>query len=410
MSNLNLSGKDVLQFLLWHYDFVQSVFHVSKPDFVIEAEKLEALIAEYNNRGERKISLNKLVVDLKFCRSISADEFRISSSFTNFLEFIFDDFVLDLPETLRLRHQAVYNHFTALQTEQAEAKVITLIHEIVKVVEEFQNDIERQTSRLLRDTEALKSSAEDHADLTLRLQKAGYWIDEYIMPLNAILNDGHPASIVNSIVEVRRYAGEKKLLAESYEVRREFEKLYACTVNAKIELDKTLSKLTRELLPLLERIRGNSLILSGFYHFVEHVDEPSVYEISLPALLRRTKAVVVSKNFASDAEFYIDQFAHQNTETEYDVNTEEEEWLPSTVYFKDRLLQAKQVDNFYQWCFDVLGEHTQAITLSKFFSVSNLLLEEDVVAEYNEAERFELQLVNATLVMPKIKAYAKLPH
>jgi hypothetical protein len=408
MSNLNLSGKDILKFLLTHYEFVQLAFNSGKPDFIIDSDKFHNLINEYNTSSESKISLSKITTDLKFCRQLSTGEYKLNGNFTTFLEFIFDDFILDLPETLKNRYQAIFNHFTNLQTEVNETKIILLIQEIIKVVEKFLNDIEGQTFRLLRDTESLKVNAENHSDLTIRIQKANYWIDEYIIPLNSILNKDHPNSIVNAIIQIQRYTSEKRILADTYKLKREFEKLYACAINAKTELDQTLSKLTRELLPLLERIKSDSIILSGFYHFIENIDCPKNYIIPLPDLLRRTRGNVISKTFSSESEFYIDQFNYQTPEILYEEEKEEIEWLPDASHFKAQLLKEKEVSNFYQWCFDSLKEHTDNITLSDFFTVSNLILEEDLIAEYEDETRFEIQLTDAILKMPKVKIYEKL--
>lgn len=60
MSNLNLSGKDILNFLLRHYEFVQMAFNSSKPDFIIDSDKFQHLINEYNTSSESKISLSTL--------------------------------------------------------------------------------------------------------------------------------------------------------------------------------------------------------------------------------------------------------------------------------------------------------------------------------------------------------------
>jgi hypothetical protein len=408
MSNLNISGKDILRFLLTHYEFVQLAFRSSKPDFIIDSDKFHTLISEYNISSESKLSLSKITTELKFCKQIPTGEYKLNGNYTSFLEFIFDDFILNLPETLKNRYQAIFSHFTNLQTEANETKIILLIQEIIKVVEKFLNDIEGQTLRLLRDTESLKVNAENHSDFTIRIQKANYWIDEYIIPLNAILDKDHPNSVVNAIVQIQRYTSEKRILADTYDLKLEFEKLYACAVNAKTELDQTLSKLTRELLPLLERIKSDSIILSGFYHFIENIDQPENYIIALPDLLRKTKGNVISKTFSSEAEFYIDQFSYQTQEILYEEVTEELEWLPDASYFKEQLLKEKEVANFYQWCFDALTCHTDNITLSKYFTVSNLLLEEDLAAEYKDDIRFEIKLTDATLLMPKVKVYEKL--
>jgi hypothetical protein len=178
MSNLNLSGKDILNFLLRHYEFVQMAFNSSKPDFIIDSDKFQHLINEHNASTDIKISISK-ILDLKFCRQLSTGEYKLNGEYTNFLEFIFDDFILDLPDTLKNRYQAIFNHFTNLKIELSEMKIILLVQEIIKEVENFLNDIGRQTTRLLRDTESLKVNAENHSDFTLRIQKANYWIDEY---------------------------------------------------------------------------------------------------------------------------------------------------------------------------------------------------------------------------------------
>lgn len=408
MSNLNISGKDIVRFLYTHYDFVQTAFDVSKPDFIIDSDKFLHLINEYNISRENKIYISKITTDLKFCRQLPTGEYKLNGTYTAFLEFLFNDFILDLPETLRNRYQAIFNHFTSLQTEKDETKVFLFIREIVKVIEDFLNDIQAQTYRLLRDTESLKVNADNHSDFSIRIQKANYWIDEYIIPLNAILNIDNPTSIVNAIIQVQRYANEKRILVETYQLKREFEKLYASAVSAKTELDMTLSRLTRELLPLLERIKSDSIILSGFYHFVENIDNPEDYIIPLPNLLHKKRINVISKTFANEAEFYIDQFNYEAPEILYEETTEKIEWLPESDYFKEQLLKEKEIDNFYQWCFDVLKEHTNDITLSKFFMVSNLILEEDLVAEYKDETRFEIALSDAVLRIPKIKIYGKL--
>jgi hypothetical protein len=408
MSNLNISGKDILRFLLNHYDFVQKTFNISKPDFIIDSDKFHQLISEYNTSSESKVSISKISTDLKFCRQLPTGEYKLNGIYTTFLEFIFDDFVLDLPETLKNRYQAVFNYFTSLQIEKDETKAILFIREIIKVIEDFLNDIQGQTYRLLRDTESLKVNASNHSDLSIRIQKANYWIDEYIIPLNLILNFDNPNSVINAIIQVQRYANEKRILVDTYTLKREFEKLYASSVNAKTELDQTLSKLTRELLPLLERIKSDSIILSGFYHFTENIDNPDNYIVPLPDLLRKTRANVISKTFSSEAEFYIDQFNYKTPEILYDEATEEIEWLPDSSYFKKQLLKEKEISNFYQWCFDSLKEHTENITLSKFFLVSNLILEEDLIAEYEDETRFDIQLSDAILKMPKVKVYEKL--
>ena len=406
---IRTSGKDILRFLTIHYEFVQSAFQLSVPEFLLDSEKLNSLISEYNLSAESKLSVEKLV-EVKFGKELTTGDFKLNTYYTDFLQFIFRSFILDLPETLETRYQTVYNHFNRLKTENNFNKVVLLIKEIIKEVDNFLIDIESETARLLEDTESLKVNAENNSEYTTRLQKANYWIDEYIIPLNAILDKDHPNSIVNTIIQIQRYASEKRFIENDYHLRREFEKLYNSSVHARNELDGNLTKLTRELLPLLDRIKSDSIILSGFYHFIENVDYADQYIIPLPNLIRKTVPTVYSRSFESEALFYLDQFEYQVKEIIYSEEVSDIDWLPDSSYFKDLLLKEKVIPNFYKWCFDRLIEHTSNISLSSYFNVTNLILEEDLVAEYQNDSRFEVQLQDAVLQLPVVKVYEKLSN
>lgn len=408
MSSLNLSGKSILGFLFSHYDFIQLVFNESKPDFVIEIDKFHTLINEYNTKKDsNSITISRLI-ELKFCRELPAtNEYKISGNYTDFLEFIFDDFVLDLPETLKNRYNTIFNLYSNLQSTTDENKVMMFIRQIISEIESFLNDIQHQTYRLLRDTESLKVNADKLDDLTIRIQKANFWIDEYINPLNAVLNKEHPDSIITTITNIQTYSNEKRFSTNSFMLKREFEKLYSCTVNTKTELDRTIGKLTRELLPLLERIKSDSLILSGFYHFLENVDFPENYIIPLPNLQNKENRSIISKinDVADTASYFIEQFSSNAPEKLYYEVNEKIEWLPDISVFKERLLKEKGNDNFYQWCYNVLEEYTQDITLAKFFSISDLILEEDLAVEYQGNAKFTIQLSDANIKLSKVKIH-----
>jgi hypothetical protein len=181
---------------------VQAVFNEGKPDFVLESDTFHTLITEYNTRSETKLSIQRLI-ELKFAIQRPTGEYKINSHYTDFLQFIFRNFVLDLPQTLQSRYQTVFDLFTHLQAEPHKDQVVLFIREIVKEVDNFLMDIESETIKLLEDTESLKVNAENNADFSIRIQKADFWIDKYIIPLNAVLNSEHPNSIVNTIIQVQ---------------------------------------------------------------------------------------------------------------------------------------------------------------------------------------------------------------
>lgn len=46
---------------------------------------------------------------------------------------------------------------------------------------------------------------------------------------------------------------------------------------------------------------------------------------------------------------------------------------------------------------------------SKFFSLTNLLLEDDLIAEYKTDERKIIDLKDASIKIPKVKVYERIP-
>ncbi len=404
---IKLSGKHILKFLQNHYEFVQDAFNYSKPDFIIDIDILEKLIEEYNISNEPKISLTKLI-DVKFCRQLPTKDFKINRSYADFLQFLFDDFTLDLPQTLKERYKTIFELFSALKIERKTSKTTVLIQNIISVIDVFLNDIHRQTQRLLSDTESLKVNANEYSDLSKRLEKAVFWIDEYIEPLNKILEKGHPESFYSALVEIQKYTSEKQYIAESFKLKREYKKLYGAVVYARAELDQNLQRLTRELRPLLDRIKSDSIILSGFYHFVENVDYAEKYIIPIPNLIKKTKGSVIFKDFHTEAEFFVDQFNYKTSDVYYEEQIEELEWLPDSAFFKEQLVKTENVEDFYLWCYNALKQHTDEITLSKFFSLTNLLLEDDLVAEYKTDERNIINLKDASIKIPKVKVYERI--
>lgn len=160
---------------------------------------------------------------------------------------------------------------------------------------------------------------------------------------------------------------------------------------------------------MLDRIKSDSIILSGFYHFVENIDYPENYVISIPSPIKKTKGSALFKEFHSEAEFFVDQFNYKTSDVYYEEQIEELEWLPDSTYFKEQLLNEDKVDDFYLWCFNALKKHTDEITLSKFFSLTNLLLEDNLVAEYKTDERKIIDLKDASIKIPKVKVYERIP-
>jgi len=396
---MKLNPRTILNYISNNFDFIKLLFDLSKEDNTIKTAELTKIC------NENDVSLNKLT-ELKIIKELPNSDYKLNKRYSDFLEFIFQEFYLSLPEQLESRSNAVEEIFIKLQSETNKSKVPIYISGLIDVIDDFLNDIESYTTRLMYDTESLKSSVDSSIDLTLRIRKANFWIEEFIKPLNIILDKSQAKSIVKSISLISAYANQRIFEEEDYNIRRQFDKLYLNALNADTELNIHIKKLTRELLPLLDRIKTNSQILTGLYYFLEDFDTPVKYIYRLPSLVKAERTYTYSSNYETDALMYLEHFKPLAKVYIEDEELEIDNWLPNTDYFKELLQNNLPVDNFYQWCFETLNNEAVKLDMMRFFTISNLIFEKEFDAEFEAHERFIIDLDDVILTMPKVKVYA----
>lgn len=396
---MKLNPRTILNFISNNFDFIKLLFDLSKEDNTIKTEELSKICNENN------IEISKLT-ELKIIKELPNSDFKLNKRYSDFLEFLFQEFYLSLPEQLANRSNAVEEIFTKLQTATDKSKVSPYISGLIDVIDDFLNDIDSYSTRLINDTESLKSSADSSTDLTLRIKKANFWIDEFIKPLNAILDKSQTKSIVKSISLISAYANQRKFEEEDYHIKKQFDKLYLNALNADQEINIHIKKLTRELLPLLDRIRTNSQILSGLYHFIEDYNTPEKYIAPLPSLIKTDRAYTYSSAYEADTLMYLEHFKPTKKTYIEDELPEFDNWLPNTEYLKEKLQDNLPVENFYQWCFQTLTEDNIKPDMMKYSAISNLIFEKEFDAEFERSQKFKIEFDDVVLILPKVKIYA----
>jgi hypothetical protein len=260
----------------------------------------------------------------------------------------------------------------------------------------------------LRDTESLKSSVESATDLTLRIKKATFWINEFINPLNKILERSQTKSIVNTISLISAYASQRKFEEEDANLRRQFAKLYFNALNADLDINQQVKKLTRELLPLLDRIKTNSQIQMGFYYFLDSYDNPEGYIVPLPNLVFTSRQYPYSAIYEKEVTMFLEHFRESTKTYIEDEAPEIDQWLPDTEFFREKLRNSLPVENFYDWCYQVLHEEEIKLDMMKYSAIANLIFEKEFDAEFENEHRFKLELDDVILTVPKVNLHARI--
>src|SRR6202007_166344 len=128
------------------------------------------------------------------------------------------------------------------------------------------------------ETRELKANV-NRVDYKEKIQRASFWIHYYIIPLNTILDVNEKNSVTNRLLEISEYANQLRLNATDEDIRQSFERLYFMLRQTNDDLLRQSKILTYELLPLIERIRTESIILTGWITFLKNPYKQKVPKI-----------------------------------------------------------------------------------------------------------------------------------
>ncbi len=273
---LQAEPKTVLNFLSDKFDFMLALIDMNKHDAIIHDEKLKKLCQKEN------VDWRKLI-DYKIIRELQQGDYELRKPVEIFINYISEDYKLDLPENIRKYFNSIEEIYEKMQMEENLQSLQRLISGMIDEVQQFIETIESNTRSLLNESKELKSNVRK-IEYVEKIKKATYLIDFYIVPLNKILDANHTGSVIHKLSMVRELGNKERINHHDFSIRSLYEKLYNQVISANIELVKNSKVLTKELLPLLERIKTESQILAGFMEFLK---KPNYYDT--PVMLKRTR-------------------------------------------------------------------------------------------------------------------------
>ncbi|NRA49634.1 MAG: hypothetical protein HRU12_10925, partial [Phaeodactylibacter sp.] len=190
-------------------------------------------------------------------------------------------------------------------------------------------------------------------------------------------------------------------------IRQRFERLHELLRNAEGRILRQSHVVTRELLPLIERLQTESEILSGWLYFLER---PFLHEV--PVMPARRLFTLTGSNIGVGLELFLQQFERRPA----DIVLTEDEMKPVNtrqVYFNRRqyeqaLKDAAPVDDYFKWCYEMMQVHEAMPSTERFLKIGSLLFEEadSFDAEF-EGGRIQLQIESTIFDLPIMKVRAK---
>ncbi len=390
---MKAEARTILYFLWNHFDLLNELFEEQMQKGYLRRESLANILKKYEHDVSDKLH------EYKILRSINED-FEIRPVFFNLVEFVQNEFKPVLPETIEKYGFSITNLFKKIKEGINGDKEILIkrIEDVLSEVRHFVESIEKNTTKLLQETRALKSNIEK-IDYREKVHRASGWIEHYIVPLNEILDVNQHGSLTNQLHEVAYFVNLKRLDFHDENVRAQFEKLYSFLIQTNDDLLRQSKILTNELLPLIERIKTESLILSGWIEFLRRP-----YHTEVPRLFKTSRENTYQRNFYLVAKEYLEQFLVDEPVMVEEVTAFQQRWIFNRDLYKAKLEAKLPIEDFFEWCGKTAKKDFHELNQEKFFSLVSLIFEDDMILEADKnAPHTQLQLEDAILHVPKVK-------
>ena len=387
--------RTILSFLQTYFDVLKDLFEIQSQEGNIRKEIMHSICAKHETDIEAKL------IDYKIIRKLQ-DDFEMREVYYNLFGLLLYENKPLLPETIEKYQVSISELFRKIREGITGEK--TILAERIKnlsiQVREFLEAVEKNNSRLLIETRDLKANVEK-VDYRDKIKKASYWIEYYIIPLNKILDINHAESIARRLMIISEFTNTKRLNFYDESIRLQFEMLYNQLVQTNDELLRQSRILTNELLPLIERIKTESLIITGC---IEFLNNP--YKVEPPRMLRITRENTYSKDIYFNTKEYFEQFRHQENIVIEESGFEYDRWVYNKTMYKEKLKSDLPIENFFGWCVNALHGEDEELSQEKFFALFTLLFEEDLLVEFFATdEKIRIKTNRATYLVPQIKLY-----
>ncbi|WP_439130364.1 hypothetical protein [Polaribacter sp.] len=391
--------KTILQFLATHFDLLRQLFDIQVKNETILKSQVSDALKEFGSDIENQLFEHKLLVEQN-------DDYVINEPYFVLFEFVLQQFKPLLPEEIEKFGQSIRTLFLEIKKENNDKNLLLArIEALSKEINQFKNAVTNNTISLLNESRELKANTRK-IEYQEKVQKARYLIDNYIIPLNNILDVNHSQSIYNELLSISQFSNNKRFDYTDESIRRQFEKLYNILRQIEKDISKQSNILTNELLPLIDRIRTESEYLQGFHLYLTNGN--CYKEIKPPELFNTKRDNLYNPFIYENTKLYFDQFKNEE-----DVFIEEEtdiveQWIFNKSEYKSQLNSKLPVDDFFTWCKTSLENENKNFDFDNYFMVTSLIFEEDYEVQQDKENRnISFRTEQGELIMPKLKITKK---
>jgi hypothetical protein len=387
--------KSILQFMASHYDLLRDLFDLQVKNDIITKEALSICIENYDKNIQAQLTEYQILVEQN-------DDFAFNEPYLILFEFIHQQFKPLLPEEIEHFGQSIRTLFLKIKEGINDDKNILLerIEALSNQIKKFTNAVINNTKSLLTESKELKANNRK-IDYQEKIHKARYLIENYISPLNTILDVNHSQSIYNELLNVSQFSNVKRFDYGDESIRREFEKLYLLLRQVGKDLNIQSVILTNELLPLIERIKTESQYLRGFHHYLNN---GNCYKgVEPPRIFVSTRDNIYNKFVYENTKEYFEQFKNEAELIVVENAEQKNDWLFDKSKYKETLNKNLPLEDFFKWCESSIKQESENFSFDNFFMVTSLLFEDDYeVTVIKQGNKITVSNDESELIMPKL--------
>jgi hypothetical protein len=332
--------KSILQFLATHFELLRELFDIQAKNEVILRSQVSNILKEFGNDIEDQLFEHKLLIEQN-------DDYVINEPYFILFEFILQQFKPLLPEEIEKFGQSIRELFKNIKENIGNDKNLLLarIEALTNEIRKFITAVINNTESLLNESRELKANTRK-IEYQEKVHEARYLIDNYIIPLNNILDINHSQSIYNELDRISQFANNRRFDYEDEIIRRQFEKLYNLLRQVVKNINQQSTILSNELLPLIERIETESEYLQGFLLYLTNGN--CYKSIMPPKMFTSSRDNLYSKYIYESTKLYFDQFKNEEEVIIEEDNTIFDQWIFNRSEYKTSLL----FENEYEVVFD----------------------------------------------------------
>jgi len=384
-----IDPKKILRFLEEYFDEIKTIYKLNKQNGLILIEEIETIFDNSN------ILVDNLI-EYEIIEQRIDDTFILNETYGSFISFLLDDFSLDMPEQIEKYHNSLDSLYRKLKSATTKNEIIQTIEALNNEIGKFENQLQKNISKLIKETKYIKANNQK-LNYPKKLQKASELTITYVKPLNIILQN-HSESILYIIDNIIDESSQQRFNNKDENLKKIYTKLYNSYYQTKKEILNENRLLINEVIPLLDRIKSGSDILTGCINFLNDNNSYAV-----PTLLDKQRDITYSTNAEYEAQNIWEGYTGINEDIIInEAQSLENVWIFNKQKYKDRLLKSLPIENFYTWIYEELENELTIVESKNFFDLSKLIFDNDIDIEYKN-KRIDIKLSDKMIDVPTIE-------